>query len=58
MKIKSGDAVTIKKTGKKGIVVQSLPNPFFPDWLVSPNYLVLIDGCDEPNVFQKKELEK
>lgn len=43
---------------KTGVVKQVLPNPYFPEWLSSPNYLVLWTGETEPDVVTKKEIEK
>jgi len=53
--MKKGDLVVIKKTGKRGCIDQLLPHPFAPNWLIKPNYLVLVDG--ETNVFTHKEIE-
>lgn len=59
MKIKEGDNVIIKKTGQAGVVTRILPNPYFPKWLCSPNYLVNIDKDNTgPSVFTKKQLKK
>jgi len=53
--MKKGDLVVEKKTGKRGVINSALPHPFAPNWLIKPNYLVLIDG--ETKVFTKKEIE-
>jgi len=56
-KYKKGDRVHLKNDStKKGIVKNVLPNPFFPEWLSSPNYLVSWDGDTEPDVVTKKEI--
>lgn len=49
--------VIIKATGTKGKVINVLFNPYCPTWITPPNYLVLVDGETEPNVYTKKELE-
>ena len=41
------------------IVINVLPNPYLPDWLCPPNYLVQIDGhvpTWDYDVFTKKQL--
>lgn len=59
MKIKEGDKVIVRKTGQSGVVTGILPNPYFPKWLCSPNYLVSIDKDNTgPSVFTKKQLKK
>lgn len=59
MKIKEGDKVIVRKTGHTGVVTGILPNPYFPKWLCSPNYLISIDGDNTgPSVFTKKQLIK
>lgn len=60
MKIKKGDKVVVRKTGQSGVVTSVLPNPYFPKWLCSPNYLVNIIDKDNtgPSVFTKKQLKK
>lgn len=59
MKIKEGENVIIRKTGQAGVVTRILPNPYFPKWLCSPNYLVNIDKDNTgPSVFTKKQLIK
>ena len=56
-KFKQGDRV-VRKHGSSvnGIVKQVLPNPFYPEWLASPNYLVFWDGDNAPDVCTKKEI--
>lgn len=58
MKIKEGDKVIVRETGQTGVVTRLLPNPYFPKWLCSPNYLVNIDKDNTgPSVFTKKQLK-
>lgn len=68
-KIEKGDRVRCHITwfnGKHvdrwqdGTVEGILPNPFAPDWLVRPNYLVQLDEPERlncPDVFERKDLK-
>lgn len=59
--LKKGQNVRIKtKPGKIGTIQQVLPNPFTPswlNWLIRPNYLVVVHGEQNPDVFTRKEIE-
>lgn len=56
MKLKENDRVLIKSTRLTGVVKKVLPNPYFPSWICSPNYLVMIDGDTFPSVLTKKQI--
>ena len=68
-KLKSGDRVMCHVTWYNekhvdywlhGTIQNLLPNPFLPDWITHPNYLVLLDVPEKPNcpdVFTRKELK-
>lgn len=58
MKYKTNDLVVIKKTGKRGSISQILCNPYLPNWLSKPNYLVYVSGEFMPKVFKENELTK
>lgn len=55
-KFKKGELVKIKATGKIVRISRVLPHPVAPDWLVSPNYLIRVNGENE--VLKKCDLEK
>lgn len=55
-KFEKGELVQIKATGKIVRITRVLPHPVAPDWLVSPNYLIRVNGKNE--VFKKRELRK
>ena len=61
MALKKGQNVRIKAMpGKTGTIQQVLPNPFSPswlNWLIRPNYLVVIHGELYPDVFTWNQLE-
>lgn len=42
MKLKEGDKVLIKRTGKEGVIIGIRYNPYriLPKWMSSPTYLV------------------
>ena len=59
MKFKEGDKIVVRETGKTGTIKRILPNPYFPEWLSSPNYMVDIDrNEDNPHIMAKKQLKK
>ena len=51
------DKVKVKATSKIGIVQRVLYNPYLPNWLSPPNYLVRINGEKSNRVFKKSELK-
>jgi len=57
MKYKTNDLVVIKKTGIRGSISQILCNPYLPNWLSKPNYLVYVSGGFMPKVFKQNEIE-
>jgi hypothetical protein len=45
------------RIGRFGIVEKVLPNPYLPNWICLPNYLVRLDGEKQSDVFKQRELK-
>ena len=57
-KLKIGDIVKIRKTGATGTILNIHPNPFLPDWLVTPNYSVDVSITNfDFDIYKRSELK-
>ena len=56
-KINKTDLVIVKETGRRGIVTQVCYNPYLPNWLSSPNYMVRLEGGLDYDVFKRNQIK-